>query len=161
MPFGISEFFTNTIVPAISSVSDTVVSYATDVGESIIPAIAKTGLQLLSGAPSGTSAATKSQNAQLLADQKANFTNLAIADLSKKYSNQASREVMNRKPFMQAPKQPSNITQRENDNLKRKESRNRMAQKAVGPKHANAIDLFLKFQQQIDRQREKQQNIIV
>ena len=68
---------------------------------------------------------------------------------------------MNRKPFMQAPKQPSNITQRENDNLKLKESRNRMAQKAVGPKHANAIDLFLKFQQQIDRQREKQQNIIV
>tara|TARA_R110002020_G_scaffold279956_1_gene495749 strand:- start:2514 stop:2999 length:486 start_codon:yes stop_codon:yes gene_type:complete len=161
MPFGISEFFTNTIVPAISSVSDTVVSYASTVGESIIPAIAKTGLQLLSGAPSGTSAATKSQNAQLLADQKANFTNLAIADLSKKYSNQASREVMNRKPFMQAStKQPSNRDRREDDNLKLKESRNRMAQKAVGPKHANAIDLFLKFQQQIDRQREKQRSIV-
>ena len=160
MPFGISEFFTNTIVPAISSVSDTVVSYASTVGESIIPAIAKTGLQLLSGAPSGTSAATKSQNAQLLADQKANFTNLAIADLSKKYSNQASRQVMNTKPFMQAPKQPSNRDRREDDNLKLKESRNRMAQKAVGPKHANAIDLFLKFQQQIDRQREKQRSIV-
>ena len=156
MPFGIiSEFITETIVPAVT---DYVVPAVTD---SFVPAVVDVGKDIIKGlvgAPQKKlSAATQAQNEQLLASRS------SVGLLNELVQTQKqSLTVPMKKPFIDPPaRKPPPVSTKDMRVNSSKVLAKNLAQKAVGTEQTNALKVLRGLQDQIRRQQQNQNTYTV